>query len=541
MFLRQLNIGPRLALGFTILILLMLTIVLVASQALGGMRESTRSIVDGDIAKTELAHQAQDLASFNASKLFQLFAAKDQAGRTGLYGDIDKTKASLDASVKKLASMSQGAEEAALLDTLKQAGEGFTKAFADTADLIEAENREQAAASLNEKTLPALQKLIAATQAVVGFEKKHSDESVTATEQRFYQATIVMWTVGGFALLSSLLLGFLMTRSILLPIQSARQAVGDMAQGKLATAIAHPGKDEVATLLGSLESMRQSLREIILSVTHEASNVATASSSLSRSSRQIADSSNQQSELTESIATSVDQLTQSAKDVAQSAEQTRQQTEQGVALAEHGQTLIHQAAGKVVELSAAVTSSSSDVASLRQRTEDIAGTVTMIRKVAEQTNLIALNAAIEAARAGEFGRGFAVVADEVRTLSVRASQATGEISQMIDTMQADTLSAVKSMEEGTQEMQHGVTLVQGIVQPLSELSARSKESYISLGDLVTAAEQQSEAADAILQKVQRIAGMASDNRDRVHAAAATSEQLDAMSIALRSAVSRFSL
>jgi methyl-accepting chemotaxis protein len=539
--LRNLNIGPRLAIGFAVVILFMLTIVFTAGNALNGMRATTRDIVEGDIAKTELAHQAQDLASRNAAKLFQLFVAKDQASRTGLYGDIDKNKAALDATVKKLAGLSAGAEEAALLDALKQSGAEFTKAFGETADLIEADNRDQAVSSLNGRTLPALEKLVQATQAAVAFEKKLADAAVAESEQRFFQVNLLMWGASGVAILASVLLGLLLTRSILLPIQHARKAVGDMAQGNLAAPLADAGKDEVAVLLGSLEAMRQSLREILWAVADQAGKVTMASSQLSGSAREIADSSSQQSGLAEQIVGSLDDLTASARQVAQSAGSTRQQTEQGVELAERGQTLIHQAAGTVVNLNMAVSASATDVASLKQRSEDIAGMVRQIREIADQTNLIALNAAIEAARAGEYGRGFAVVADEVRALSVRASQATSDIAKLIETMQRDTQSAVQGMEDGSQDMQYSVTLVQGIVEPLSELAARSRDSFASLGELVQVAERQSQAADAMLGQVRQISGMAAANRDRVHQAAATSAELDAMAGSLRAAVERFRL
>jgi methyl-accepting chemotaxis protein len=539
--LRNLNIGPRLAIGFAVVILFMLTIVFTAGNALNGMRAATRDIVDGDIAKTELAHQAQDLASRNAAKLFQLFVAKDQAGRTGLYGDIDKNKAALDTTVKKLAGLSAGTEEAALLDALKQSGAEFTKAFGETADLIEADSRDQAVSSLNGRTLPALEKLVQATQAAVAFEKKLADAAVAESEQRFFQVNLVMWGASGVAILASVLLGLLLTRSILLPIQHARKAVGDMAQGNLAAPLADAGKDEVAVLLGSLEAMRQSLREILWAVADQAGKVTMASSQLSGSAREIADSSSQQSGLAEQIVGSLDDLTASARQVAQSAGSTRQQTEQGVELAERGQTLIHQAAGTVVNLNMAVSASATDVASLKQRSEDIAGMVRQIREIADQTNLIALNAAIEAARAGEYGRGFAVVADEVRALSVRASQATSDIAKLIETMKRDTQSAVQGMEDGSQDMQYSVTLVQGIVEPLSELAARSRDSFASLGELVQVAERQSQAADAMLGQVRQISGMAAANRDRVHQAAATSAELDAMAGSLRAAVERFRL
>lgn len=539
--LRQLNLGPRLAIGFALLILLMLSIVFTAGNALNGMRAATRSIVNENIAKTEFAHQAQDLASRNATKLFQLFVAKNQAARSGLYGDIDRNKSALDTTVKKLAGLSAGADEVALLDTLKQRGTAFTQSFGETADLIEADNHDDAVASLNGKTLPALEALVTATQAVVTFEKKHADKAVDETEQRFRQVNLVMWGASGIAILASVALGLLLTRSILLPIQHARKAVGAMAEGNLAVPLADAGKDEIAALLGSLETMRQRLREILLSVANEASKISEASSLLCRSANEITDSSTRQSALSEQIVGGLGELTASARQVALSAEASRQQTEQGVELAEQGQTLIRQAAGKVLDLSSTVSASATDVGSLKQRSEDIAGMVRQIREIADQTNLIALNAAIEAARAGEHGRGFAVVADEVRVLSVRASQATSDIGRQIETMQQNTLSAIKGMEDGSQDMQHSVALVQDIVAPLSELATRSRESHFSLGELVQVAERQSQAADVMLGEVRQIAGMASINRDRVHSAATASTELDALAGSLRAAVGRFRL
>ncbi|MFA6902259.1 MAG: methyl-accepting chemotaxis protein [Gallionellaceae bacterium] len=179
--------------------------------------------------------------------------------------------------------------------------------------------------------------------------------------------------------------------------------------------------------------------------------------------------------------------------------------------------------------------------SLGHRSDQIGQIVNVIKDIAEQTNLLALNAAIEAARAGEQGRGFAVVADEVRKLAERTATATAEISQMISAIQSETVNAVTTMEKGSAEVNDGVALVNQAGQSLQNINSSVKRVVQMIEQISDATRSQSEATNEITQRVEHIAEMAKENTSSVDETTQASRDLQKLSADLQQVVSRFKL
>jgi methyl-accepting chemotaxis protein len=179
------------------------------------------------------------------------------------------------------------------------------------------------------------------------------------------------------------------------------------------------------------------------------------------------------------------------------------------------------------------------VETLEQHSTNISGIVNVIRDIADQTNLLALNAAIEAARAGEQGRGFAVVADEVRKLAERTGGATTEIGQMIDAIQTETRNAVAGMEQSQNQVGTGVQLAGQAADSLVHIQAETRRTLDQINDIASASQEQSAAANEIAQNVERIASMSEENSVAIRDASETATRLSELAHRLDRLMNRF--
>ncbi|MDE3208872.1 MAG: cache domain-containing protein, partial [Pseudomonadota bacterium] len=204
-----------------------------------------------------------------------------------------------------------------------------------------------------------------------------------------------------------------------------------------------------------------------------------------------------------------------------------------------GEGVVLQASSEMNRLDESVKETAQRISGLGQRSDEISGIVKVIRDIADQTNLLALNAAIEAARAGEQGRGFAVVADEVRKLAERTSNATIEIGEMILSIQNETKTAVSSMESGASQVQAGVDLALQAGDALKKINEGSQRMVGMVHDIAAAIKEQSTASDEIANHVCRISQMAEENSGYVDKMLVESKELDKIAESLKKSISQF--
>jgi methyl-accepting chemotaxis protein len=220
------------------------------------------------------------------------------------------------------------------------------------------------------------------------------------------------------------------------------------------------------------------------------------------------------------VAAALEQVNASLNGVAGNAVDSQGLSRRTNDLSLQGESVAARAAEETAAIAAAVRDSAHAISSLSVRSDQISQVVKVIRDIADQTNLLALNAAIEAARAGEQGRGFAVVADEVRKLAERTSQATLEIGAMIETIQKETAGAVEGMRGGSERVDQGVRLVREVASALAEIRAAAEQTATKSAEITSAMNEQNSAGQEITNNVERIAQMAEENS----AAAARSQQ-----------------
>jgi len=327
----------------------------------------------------------------------------------------------------------------------------------------------------------------------------------------------------------------LMNSTKILSTAIARFAKGDLsARAQLQT------KDEFGATANAFNSMAKDIKRMIADVSGQANSVSDAVAKLSAQTSQIAESSQKQSDAAASVAAAVEQVTTSINLVATQASDTESVSRKASQLSDEGASVVREASAEMQRIAESFKTSSEQVNELGRRTEEISSIVQVIKDIADQTNLLALNAAIEAARAGEQGRGFAVVADEVRKLAERTAGATNEISGMISTIQNNMQTAAESMNAGVNQVQQGVALAQKAGTALDDINHGAQEAVHMVHEIANAVSEQSIASTDIANNVERISVMTQENSASLEEISAEANLLDRTAAALKEAISAFS-
>jgi methyl-accepting chemotaxis protein len=338
-----------------------------------------------------------------------------------------------------------------------------------------------------------------------------------------------------------IILSYIITKSIIFPIQKTTLAMNDISQGggDLTARLDSDGKDEVTELAEAFNRYTSKIHKIICQV-KDASDVLSKSSSelLGFSDQTNNDMMRQRSE-TQQVSTAVTEMSATIKDIAESSRSASQSANDAEKESINGETVVTEAVESINNLASEVDKSANVVNRLESESEAIGSVLDVIRGIAEQTNLLALNAAIEAARAGEQGRGFAVVADEVRTLASRTQESTQEIQQMIENLQSGSSEAVNVMQNSRDTTQLTVEKAEEAAQSLKKISS----SIVIISEMnrkiAQAADEQSIVSTEIDRSIVQISDLADQGTENTTKVSSASEKLSSLSGELEKLVDQF--
>ncbi len=330
-----------------------------------------------------------------------------------------------------------------------------------------------------------------------------------------------------------------MSANISEAVREIDNVVDGFSQGDLTRRVRLACKDEMGNIAHQFNMAADRLRAIMVEVDKSAEAVFSATATLQSSSRQISGDSEQESESVQATAAAIEEITVSISHVADSSREASNAAATGAKISESGVHTVHQAAAEMNSIATSISHSATLINGLNERARQISSIVGVIRDIADQTNLLALNAAIEAARAGEQGRGFAVVADEVRKLAERTGNATGEITAMIGDIQRETANAVSSMETGSAQASRGVQLAEEAAASLAQVNAGSHDTRVRIEEIAEAMREQSAATTDIAQNLERISVMSETSNREVQNAILAINQLEKLAEQLRLQVATF--
>ncbi len=514
----RLNVSLKLAVGFGISLLLTLLVLLTGIGSLDeqhahGAQLAAISHLDDAAKQAELARLRFQLQQDpgNAARLeAQLSALRAEADKLPRQ-DLDAQR--LDTLIQSIASYQQAAGE------LSRAGSNAT---------AEADRNLNAR---GEALFGAIDELYADTQRL-------SDASVGQAKWR--QALITL-----FALAFGALSVWAINRQIVRPLHEALQMAENIARGDLSRGLSGDlhlqRRDELGQLQRAMLRMRDSLGELLGHIGGSVGQLTSAADQLSAVTEQTRAGVNSQRVETEQVASAIQQMAATVQEVARNAEQASGAARQADQQAREGEQVVGQAIQQIDRLAAEVERSAGAMARLRGDSEKIGSVLDVIKSVAEQTNLLALNAAIEAARAGEAGRGFAVVADEVRALAKRTQQSTEEIESLIAALRQGTQDAAQRMDDSRRLTGDSVELTRRAGDALATIARTVADIQGMNLQIASAAEEQSSVAEEISRSVGQVREIAEQSAAASEQTASSSSELARLGSTLHGQIGRFRL
>ncbi|MEB2519727.1 methyl-accepting chemotaxis protein [Pseudomonas sp. YuFO20] len=343
------------------------------------------------------------------------------------------------------------------------------------------------------------------------------------------------------ALLVGLIAAWVITRLIVAPLRTVIGVAQQIAAGDLSAKVEVTRRDEIGQLMQAMQQMGEGLSQIVSGLQAGIEQLATSAQSLSAVTEQTNLEVSSQKEDTEQVATAMNQMTATVHDVARNAEEAAQAAQTADSKVESGQQVVRQSMVRIEQLADSATSASSSIESLSAEIQNIGTVLGVIKSVAEQTNLLALNAAIEAARAGEQGRGFAVVADEVRALAKRTQQSTEEIERLVSALRSAAQASVQQIQSSGELVKLAVSDALQTESALGSIAAAVSLIQQMNQQIAAAAEEQSSVAEEINRSVTSIRASADQSSLAMQGNAASSIELAQLGVELKGMVGHFRL
>ncbi|PWY45618.1 methyl-accepting chemotaxis protein [Pseudomonas sp. RW405] len=538
MTLRNLNIGSRAAWAFGLMGGIILLLGLFALKQMSLIRDEAGEISNQWLPSiTAIGALNQDTLRIRIHTL-RLLADRSHAEETR--ATVNQLLDGLQPLEDVYARSMVLEQEKAIFQRYLRSRQHFEKTLREILRLESAGQLEQSLTLFSTQLDDAASEMSQLIRDLVRFNNEQALHSAKSADELFGRARAWMIVTIVLAGLLTCLLAWTFTRSIVQPLHQAVEVAESVSNGDLRRPIEIAGKDEPARLMMALSRMQVGLRETVQLIADSSNQLASAAEELNVVTEDSTRGLHQQNQEIEQAATAVNEMSTAVEEVASNAVATSEASRESDTTTQRGRQQVIQTVDSIGLLATDVTTTAGEVEQLAVQVRDISKVLDVIRSIAEQTNLLALNAAIEAARAGEAGRGFAVVADEVRALAHRTQLSTQEIEQMIGAVHQGADKAVQSMRTSNQRTQATLELAQAAGGALEEIAHAI--SQISERNLViaSASEEQAQVAREVDRNLVNIRDLSLQSAAGANQTSAASQELARLAVKLNSLVARFS-
>ncbi|WP_416055380.1 methyl-accepting chemotaxis protein [Pseudomonas tolaasii] len=519
-------------------------LVIVGMFGLGQMaklRESALVIEESWMPSIENIHDAAACIAAIRLESLRLATTDESRVRDTSKSLITRQRSELQTLLEHHEELLSGDEERVMFKQLNADVNTYVTIVAQMVDLVDKDQQQDAIDLLTSRLAPQGTVLNKSLEDMISFNQQGVQNAADSAAQMYSSAQWVVGLIILCALVATLLLAWLLTRSITAPIAQALTVARTIAAGDLSQPVVVTGHDEPAQLLTALATMQQQLRSTIHGISESAQQLASAAEEMSSVMEQSTRGLQAQNDEIEQAATAVNEMSAAVDEVAGNAVSSAEASKASDEDSKHGHYQISETISSIQNLVDEVLGASNKAEGLAVQAQDISKVLEVIRGIAGQTNLLALNAAIEAARAGEAGRGFAVVADEVRSLAQRTQDSTEEIEQMITGIQhgtQDTVGALNSSaEHAGQTLQRANSAGSALEKITAAISQISQRNLV----IASAAEQQALVAREVDRSLVNIRDLSTQTAAGATQTSAASQELSRLAVDLNAMVTRFVL
>ena len=533
----KLSVKGKLMLGFGVLLLILVVLSIGAYRTIVSLDQAAKD-VDVRNQKERLA------ASISPAVMMQSSGTRGflLSGKEAALARDEEGKREFQEDMEKLASMITSDEGKSLFAEMQRSFGPFRAVADKEISLKRAGKQKEMVEVMSTQAGAASDVVDRATANFLAYMNRKKQESDQAQQAHVSGGKVLVLSLCSVGIVVGLLVATLISRSLTGGITSMVGMIQEMAGNNLGVPdLVTASEDEVGKAGALLNEMKNNLRELIQSIAGTAEHVASASEEISASASLQAQSAETQKDQTSQVATAMQEMSSTVQQVSENSSKAADASRQAAETARHGGAIVDDTLAKMRAIADSVSGTAKKVEELGKSSDQIGRIIGVIDDIADQTNLLALNAAIEAARAGEQGRGFAVVADEVRKLAERTTTATKEIAQMIQTVQEETKSAVAAMEEGSKQVEDGVKTTTQAGDSLKEIIHTSEQVGEMITHIATAATEQSSASEEINQNMEAIAKLVRESSEGAQQSAKACQDLSGLALDLQKMVSNFRL
>ena len=541
MSLRIMNIAPRAFLGFALIGGLMLVLGVFALNQMSKIRGAGEDIASMSVPSIKSLDEFTQLTLRLRVLSYRLLVNREPDVQQKTMELFDLRNQQIRDAQKVYEQLIDGPEERAAYDKYVQLLAQYRQLEERMKTFSRNNQVDDLRKMLNTELLANSEEVNAALAKLLEINTLQIDKTDRNAGDQYSMSFNLVITLLVIATGLTVLFAWLLTNSITKPIANALSAAEEIAEGNLTRPITVDGEDEAGRLLLAMSKMQDKLRDTLQRISGSATQLASAAEELNSVTDESARGLTQQNNEIEQAATAVNEMTSAVDEVARNAVSTSEASKNATTSAGDGRDLVQETVSAIERMSADVQSTATLIGDLANESRDIGKVLDVIRGLADQTNLLALNAAIEAARAGEAGRGFAVVADEVRALAHRTQQSTSEIERMIGSIQSGTEHAVDSMRNSTERAESTLNIARGAGLSLDTINSAIVEINERNLVIASAAEEQAQVAREVDRNLVNIRDLSVQSATGANQTSAASNELSRLALDLNNMVGRFSL